>query len=147
MPNRKAHAAAGAGSGLVVACNDLPRLTPAEQLVYLAGAALGGAVGGCLPDILEPATSPNHRQACHGVVPVGTVAIFIRNTLPTAAKELLQRAEWVKGSNPKHAGMTLERMAWLFAAGFVKGLGPGYLSHLVLDSCTPRGLPLFGKIC
>jgi hypothetical protein len=146
MPNRKAHVLAGTVTGLVAAAIDIPSfLTPAERMLFLAGAAVGGAVGGRLPDVLEPASSPHHRQACHGIVPVGTVAVFIGETLSEIVKDLLGRAQSGRSDTRGSNVPPIERAVWVFAAGFVKGLGPGYLSHLVLDGCTPCGLPLFGR--
>ena len=33
---------------------------------------------------------------------------------------------------------------WILMAGFLNGLAAGYVSHLVLDAMTPRGIPLAG---
>lgn len=77
-------------------------------------------IGGCvalLPDILEPATNPNHRDFCHsGTVGVSSVILINRvknnSNLPTEQKE------------------------------FFISMISAYDSHLVLDSQTPKGLPL-----
>ena len=37
---------------------------------------------------------------------------------------------------------TILELFWRFAAGVLTGLQAGYVSHLVLDGCTPSGLPL-----
>lgn len=76
----------------------------------------GGAVIGALPDILEPATNPNHRDFFHSVVFGGAV---------------------LYGAFGKHS------QKWhpndRFAAA---SIALSYLSHLYLDSGTPKGLPL-----
>jgi len=33
---------------------------------------------------------------------------------------------------------------WSFLAGVLGGMTPGYLSHLVLDAGTARGIPFLG---
>jgi len=35
------------------------------------GGALGGWMGGALPDVIEPANSPNHRQTAHSWAALG----------------------------------------------------------------------------
>lgn len=76
-----------------------------------------------LPDILEPATSPNHRQFFHSVAFAGLLCI--------AFDEL---GKW----QPESAD-----------GEFLKALGqvaiPAYLIHLFLDSLTSKSLPLVGR--
>jgi hypothetical protein len=111
------------------------------------GATFGGALGGRLPDIFEPATSPHHRQFCHAVIPAGTVAMIAREGIAAAVQGLLRWAEQVPAVDPENPQtIHWERYARFFIAGFVKGVPAGYLSHLVLDGCTPFGLPLIGEL-
>lgn len=76
-----------------------------------------------LPDILEPATSPNHRQFFHSVAFAALLGV--------ALNELNKR-------QPESAG-----------GEFLKALGqvaiPAYLIHLFLDSLTAKSLPLIGR--
>lgn len=76
-----------------------------------------------LPDILEPATSPNHRQFFH--------SLAFAALLGVALHEL---NKW----QPESAGGEL-----------LKALGqaaiPAYLIHLFLDSLTAKSLPLVGR--
>ncbi|MFT7773251.1 metal-dependent hydrolase [Roseateles sp.] len=76
-----------------------------------------------LPDILEPATSPNHRQFFH--------SLAFAALLGVALHEL---NKW----QPESAGGEL-----------FKALGqaaiPAYLIHLFLDSLTAKSLPLVGR--
>lgn len=76
-----------------------------------------------LPDMLEPATSPNHRQFFHSVAFAGLLCL--------AFHEL---GKW----QPESAG-----------GEFLKALGqvaiPAYLIHLFLDSLTAKSLPLVGR--
>jgi inner membrane protein len=88
---------------------------------------LDGAVGSVLtslPDKLEPAIHPNHRQFFHSVVfaaGVGYVTYKVYNWQPTEDWEKILR--------------------WLVVIG-----GVAYLIHLVLDAHTAKSLPLFGKL-
>lgn len=88
----------------------------------IAGAGLA-AVATNLPDILEPAVNPHHRQFFHslafaGLLIVSGIALY----------------DW----QPE----TDEGRFWR-KAGLI-GLG-AYLCHLALDATTPRSLPLLGR--
>jgi membrane-bound metal-dependent hydrolase YbcI (DUF457 family) len=78
---------------------------------------------GLIPDYLEPATSPHHRQFCHS-------AVFAA-ALIAAMKKLY---DWV----PATSGHAFLRDALL-------SIGFGYLAHLGADATTAMGLPLIGK--
>lgn len=84
----------------------------------LALFTVGGAAIAALPDILEPATNPNHRALFHSLACGGAVAYgaFGKHTNKLSP-------------NSKHA---------LHVAAL------SYLSHLLLDSGTPKGLPIAG---
>ncbi|QUN04782.1 metal-dependent hydrolase [Shewanella yunxiaonensis] len=83
---------------------------------------LGGVVSK-LPDIIEPAFHPNHRQFFHSVTML---------TLLSAG--LLKAYRW----SPEEP---LEK----FIRGAILICGAAYLSHLICDASTPKGLPLVGK--
>jgi membrane-bound metal-dependent hydrolase YbcI (DUF457 family) len=77
-----------------------------------------GAAGGVAPDELEPATSPNHREFFHSVSLGALGAAWVKRvmddpTVPQATNDMLAA----------------------FAAG--------YGGHLLADSTTPKGLPLW----
>lgn len=77
-----------------------------------------------LPDLLEPASNPHHRQFFHSVT-VGSIVM-------AAGIKLYQ---W----EPEEEWEKILRQILLVGCG-------GYLVHLVADSFTPRGLPLLGKV-
>lgn len=87
--------------------------------------AAGLAAGcGTLPDILEPALHPNHRQAFHSVafgalLGMGLYKVYCREP----------------GTLPE----TMMRSAVLVA-------GTAYLVHLVMDATTRKSLPLLGNL-
>jgi len=75
-----------------------------------------GALGGMLPDILEPATNPCHRKFFHSF----TFGIVVTGSAVGVAVQ-------------KNIDLDLKEAVGLLAAG--------YLSHLVMDAGTPAGLP------
>lgn len=82
----------------------------------IATFAAVGATCAALPDILEPATSPNHRALFHSLACGGAMTY---------------------GAFGKHT------TAWDASKRFaVQTAALSYLSHLVLDGVTPKGLPL-----
>lgn len=82
---------------------------------FLVCTAAGGAAA-LLPDILEPADSPNHRKFFHSVTAAWLVVYSISgrhtNGYPASARKILMV------------------------------LGMGYLSHLVADAGTPKSINL-----
>lgn len=77
-----------------------------------------------LPDWLEPATSPNHRQLFHSWLALGGVGLLLR---------------WLHRWQPDDPLMRLVRLAG-------KAVCIAYLAHLALDALTPRSLPLIGRV-
>jgi membrane-bound metal-dependent hydrolase YbcI (DUF457 family) len=88
----------------------------------IAGAGFA-AVATNLPDIMEPAVNPHHRQFFHSLAFAGLLIV--------AGKALY---DW----QPE----TDEGRFWR-KAGLI-GLG-AYMCHLALDATTPRSLPLLGR--
>ena len=76
MPNRATHEAVGAASGAAFALlrvgGDAPTL---QAVAEVLGGALGGWMGGVIPDVLEPATTPNHRELAHSIAAGGTLTL------------------------------------------------------------------------
>lgn len=121
MANGTTHLALGAVTGLLISMlankNHETNCTPA------VGVGIG-AFFGKLPDILEPALHPHHRQLCHSWLVAGSIGYG-----------LVKIYEW---QPEDHYGHFLRSLA-LIAGG-------AYISHLLLDATTPRSLPLFGKV-
>ena len=133
MPNKPTHLITGVLTGAAVALiklqyfepdsinslgdllGELPLLT-----IVLISAAVGGQFG-LLPDILEPAKSGNwrHRKFFHSYTLLVMIVWFTYQT----------------ETNPELHDMV--RHFFTVAAA-------GYLSHLILDSFTPAGLPALG---
>jgi hypothetical protein len=121
MPRRDTHLAVGAITGLLLTAveetklAELERREPRLGVVVLGGVV--GAIGGLLPDRLEPATSPDHRGPFHGP----TVAFLLWRLVDSLCKD--QRP-----GEPMRTAL--------------RSLRGGWLSHVGMDLFTPAGLPL-----
>ena len=118
MPRRKEHIIIGASTAVVANFvmqlfeSEDQKIDPAE--VLLAGFL--GAFGGVLPDLIEPAVNPNHRKFFHSYSTILGVGYS------------------VAGKHTKKCSRFRKRM--MVSAGI------GYISHLIADSMTPKGLPI-----
>lgn len=150
MPGKDAHTLAGAGAGLLVEVFSPSQLVGLDQFWYLTGLASGGATGGRLPDVFEPAWCPNHRQFFHGIIPTIAVAHIFAKNYAAACRCTL---DWARRGESGFlwpemydGGRGVPRAMRMFIAGFLRGIVAGYASHLALDAFTPRSLPLFGSL-
>lgn len=85
------------------------------DLTKVIGIGLLGAIAGILPDVLEPATNPNHRSICHSILAgAGVIALDskINKDLDTEQKAMQSALFWAYGT------------------------------HLILDAFTPKSLPV-----
>jgi len=122
MSNSATHGLAAFTTVIVLSAVDEHHRGQATLRPLLDGAA--GALLTSLPDKLEPAIHPNHRQFFHGVVfaaGVGYATYRAYKWQPTDDWERILR--------------------WLVIIG-----GVAYLTHLVLDAGTAKSLPLVGKL-
>lgn len=118
MPNAKQHALIGAGMGLVgyaLYCHWSDRQFNLGEAVLATGVCV---LGSMCPDGLEPAIHSWHRGVGHSV----------------AAGALSANA----------AASLFAAQPASFESLLLSFFALGYLSHLVADGCTPRGLPLLG---
>lgn len=148
----KTHRIVGAvaGVGTTIACRHFERRD--LRLFEVVGAGFGGVLGGMLPDVLEPATSSYHRQFAHSAAATGGLICAaaktlgnVRNRLDAKADELYARAQasdnWLERILLYLGSFLLDGLT-----GFLTGLAGGYVSHVALDSMTPRGIPLLGVL-
>ncbi len=82
------------------------------------------ALATSLPDRLEPAIHPNHRQFFHSVVFAGMVGYGVYKAYKWQPTEDWQQI-----------------VRWLAII-----VGGAYLVHLALDALTAKSLPLVGKV-
>jgi inner membrane protein len=130
MPNKGQHMSEGGATGAVVAFlgnvivqAERKRSNPAYQ--FNAGEAVAvtivgygvGSLAGTLPDVLEPAYHPGHRDFCHS----------------WAAGALLVAGAKKLNDNPA-VPLPVKTLANSGTAA--------YLMHLYADSKTPAGIPL-----
>jgi len=124
MPNRAAHAV-----GAVVVVGGLmarEELSNGGEITWktLASGVLASELGS-LPDLLEPATNPRHRQFFHGLAFATALGIGLHKLY-----------EW-------EAETDLDR--FFRALGLI--VGGAYTTHLAMDFVFSRsGLPLVGKL-
>ncbi len=122
MPNGNNHRLLAA---LVIGGFSLSQNTGSEEalkrsLLHSSVAALATN----LPDLLEPAINPHHRQFFHSMV-FGGLVVY-------AGCKLYR---W----SPEERWERVARNLLLVGCG-------SYLLHLLADSFTPRGLPLVGRV-
>ena len=115
--NFKGHAIAGVVTAGVWEIGD--KLVNKDQFdwVSLGLSIVGGLVGSMLPDALEPAFDPNHRGLAHSCVAGGTMVwglVSLIRSDDVSAREKV----------------------------FLRSLLLGAASHLALDACTSKSLPL-----
>ena len=148
MPRRDVHELWGMGSGVAAALALMPTEDTAGVAAELAGALLGGKIGGRAADVLDPALTPNHRAAAHGGLAIaglvwlaraGFVA-YCRNHSAACQARVLDLSR----TDDERARDRMHELLWRFAAGMLIGFIAGYGSHLLLDAGTKRGLPLLG---
>ena len=107
--------------------SDQPATTSQDDDSSLAPVIAAGGFGalcGTLPNIVEPALNPRHRQFFHSLAFAAILATGMRQLWQWQPEE-----EW---------------QVWARRAGLVAG--GAYLVHLALDATTPMGLPLVGKV-
>lgn len=121
MANEKTHAVTGLllGAATNVFCQYLAQKDNPEREIDWGEVFVGGLAGlmaGLSPDMLEPATGPDHRGCFHSIA-AGALVFYA-------------------SAGEHNQAFTPELRRVLYAASF------GYLSHLALDSQTPAGIRL-----
>jgi inner membrane protein len=96
---------------------------PNRRLGFAMAGGTAGYALGLLPDLLEPATSPNHRQFFHSIL-FGAAIVGVGHKL----------YQW----QPESDGDKILRWLGLAASA-------AYLVHLALDATTKKSLPLIGQ--
>lgn len=120
--NGSAHQLGAGLSAFLVHSNHEAKNGVSTLKPLVSGLAAAGL--GKLPDHLEPAIHPNHRQFFHSVVMAGVLGYG-----------MYKAYKWT----PEDPAYQLLRWALLIAGG-------AYLTHLVMDGFTAKSLPLVGKI-
>jgi len=149
MANRKTHVIAGLASGTTVAAYRARDLESGHFLIEACGGGIGGMLGGIAPDVLEPAIHSWHRSVAHSGVAglVGARAVQQcaswqqRCRLEAHQHDHLRSISQDDWARLWHALMAF---LWRLLSGLIAGLPAGYISHLILDAASPRGIPIVG---
>lgn len=152
MPNRCTHDIVGTALGAVAAATRTKPEDGDACALIIVGGAFAGLVASRWPDILEPAFCPSHRQLAHSVTTGGAVLTGTVQATPQweahwrTVALYLRRQQLRADLSPSGQLLltALEMLAWMLV-GAIAGAATGYMSHLVLDGCTPAGLPLLGS--
>lgn len=121
MPNGPVHQLAGAATALTVYAFNQQQFDPAINALTVP---VAGFVLGKLPDWLEPALHPNHRQFFHSYVVLFGVLYGLQKAYAWEPEGDLER--------------------FLRAAALI--VGSVYATHLILDGMTKKSLPLIGRL-
>jgi hypothetical protein len=150
MANGRTHRKVGTASGAIAAFART-RLddTPIDVILHVLGGYVGGAMGAALPDVIEPAVHSHHRHVAHSWTTVAGITAASAQFLVAWEDHCRAQAAIAAARRTDPAltdlqrqGHWIEELLWKFLHGVVPGLATGYLSHLVLDAATPRGIPL-----
>ena len=148
MSNGPTHSIVGTTTGLGFAAYRARNERPSAFLAGTIGGAIGGALGGLGPDIAEPAIHSWHRSTAHSYAAAATIVTTTAHVIEhwqnycRARAQSHNEARVLATSDPARLFHGLMAFLWHLLSGFAAGLPAGYLSHLVLDSFTPRGIPL-----
>lgn len=153
MPNRPVHDAVGLVAGGSFAFATSAGEPSLHRVIETIAGSFGGLVGSRMPDLLEPASlGPNHRQVAHSVVALGGLASFLGTKALQSqafcraeASRALQEASCHEPGCWHRLWLELVALVFTILAGLIGGATVGYISHLVLDSGTPSGLPLLTR--
>lgn len=121
---------------------------PLQMLAEVAGGIFMGSQAGTWADYIEPGISSHHRQEAHAIVPSLAGANLVFQNLTSMQGYLRQSAAQCfdlaqNTADPLRAFLNVVVGFGLhFVAGAVPAVATGYLSHVALDACTPRGVPL-----
>ena len=148
MANHREHLIAGAAAGFGICLLTAVAAGRKISISELIGAVVSGMTFSKLPDILEPAIHPNHRSTFHSLGFIGAAAPPAWKWSEEKMQEHRRLAEMSR-IQADAATSQQERNRWQMmalahdlAAGFFVGIVPGYVSHLLADSLTPKGLPI-----
>lgn len=154
MSSGKVHRVAGILTGGMYAAIRARNQKPLDLALEVIGGAMGGRLGASLPDILEPAIHSHHRDFFHSVIFAlggGGLSIPAANKLveklraQTNVVRAQARAAGARGDTQEQFTLTVTAALLLLFAGALNGAAVGYLSHVALDSVTPRSIPLLTR--
>ena len=150
MPNRDIHVPVGMGTAFIASLYLSKDQKPEDQIYEAVGALFGGYWGSRLPDIFEPANNnPHHRALAHSLSTGAAISVTAVEAANAWTKFFREKAERFANQRQtmgspevnKITSGVLEALLRI-AAGVGPGLIAAYMSHLALDACSRRSLPL-----
>jgi hypothetical protein len=148
MPNHGVHWPVGTVSGGAYALYMGYGQPPWHVVAETAGGAVGGFVGGVLPDRVDTPDSPQHRAEAHSMAITGTIGWILKDNLPEWQSWLRSQADKIAVMRAHNTSALHQLLLGLaeylcrFLAGLIAGVLAGYASHLALDFFTPMSLPV-----
>jgi len=148
MPNHPVHALTSTPAGAGYSFYKSNNKNSLARFVESAEGAIGGCIGGILPDWIDPSLHPGHRSLAHGLGSVATGAAFWYRRLDDWQNQLRQIADQQACCRAEStdfattAWHAFAEWALRLLSGFLAGIGAGYITHVALDFGTPRCLPL-----
>lgn len=148
MPRRNTHLAITAIRGGAAAYLVAQEAGSSDAFPEILGGVAGALATAMVPDAIEPATSPSHRDSGHSVAVAGLISMvvppcrrFAGNCRESAeaSRALATQPDIQPGERANHQ---FSKLASSFVAGFAVGLPVGVLSHLGADALTPTSLPI-----
>lgn len=137
MPSKPVHVIVGGAAGVAATAYYPVDSETLNSTWYRLGGAVGGVLGGMMPDIIDPPRSPNHRAIGHSITAntfgLGSLSVLVLGAEPFFS-DPIQQAE--SGENRFLVGL------YQFFLGLVIGFIGGQVSHLALDMLTPKRLPI-----
>lgn len=148
MPNGPIHALTSTAAGVACSLYKSNNQSGLARFFESSGGAIGGYIGGILPDWVDPPLHPGHRSLGHGLAPVATGVAFWHRSLDDWQNHLRQIADqhaYCRATSTDFASSAWHAFAeWVLRllSGFLARVGAGYITHVALDFATPRCLPL-----
>lgn len=149
MADSRTHAVIGAAAGGGASLYFARKQQPADQALEFVGGMLSGFWSASWPDVLEPAVHPNHRGPAHAAIPNLVVWSAYSNKALELQEMLRQQSTTLAFQAQNSTGIvaildTVLAVIIRVLAGAVVGIPAGYVSHVAVDSFTPRGIAATG---
>lgn len=150
MSNRDVHMVTSGLAGLGYSLYQSRAEQDGAKLTEALGGLSGGAIGGRMPDLLDPPTSPRHRGRAHSIAAAGICVQLCSSRLPEAqqwcrlrADEYARRRTIAAVGSWEEVTLAVAEFFFRWLAGATAGLLAGYMTHLALDAGTPCGINIF----
>jgi hypothetical protein len=93
MPNRRKHIITGQAASLAYSAIRSQGELPLSRILESLGGVIGGGIGGCIPDIIEPAASPGHRDIAHSFAAIAALFALADRKLQSVQQILRDEAK------------------------------------------------------